>query len=119
MLAKFRTGSADTAPTVPNGGFICTMLRLSATIRFFAGGEVSPVSVPPGEEGQEWPPSSTLTDMLVQLTSSAAANISLTAKAGASREVETPMDGMLRQVQEQGPPSHQDDVVGGDRQHNK
>ena len=40
LLAKFRTGSADTAPTGPNGGFICTKLRLSAAIRFFAGAEV-------------------------------------------------------------------------------
>ena len=38
LLSKFRTGSTDTAPTGPNGGFLCTKLQLSAAIRFFAGG---------------------------------------------------------------------------------
>jgi len=40
LLSTFRTGSTDTAPTGPTGGFLCTKLRLSAAIRFFAGTEV-------------------------------------------------------------------------------
>ena len=40
FLAKLWTSSSDSDPTGPNGGFICTKLRLSAAIRFFAGAEV-------------------------------------------------------------------------------
>ena len=40
FLAKLRSGSSDSDPTGPNGGFICTKLCLSAAIQFLAGVEV-------------------------------------------------------------------------------